>query len=283
MHSHLNRAIALFSVAFLLVGAGCGSGEATPSPATPTAAPATATPRAALPTARPTAMPTLAPTLMPTQAPALRVGLDAANPPWCYTDSQGILRASTLTALTAGARDGRAPGGRVPGAAPAGAGLAARRVDLAAAGLVSTTERAKSMVLSSPYLMLEQAVVVRSADPASGPAALAGRSVGVQIGSVAAAEARGAGGTVRAYDDLAIALAALARGEVQAVLGERPAAVDYIRRHPEWAWAGTAGVGQPVALGVARDNAALLQRVNAALDALSRRGELAGLEQRWLQ
>ena len=110
--------------------------------------------------------------------------------------------------------------------------LAARRVDLAAAGLVSTTERAKSMALSSPYLMLEQAVVVRSADPASGPAALSGRSVGVQIGSVAAAEARGAGGTVRAYDDLAIALAALARGEVQAVLGERPAAVDYVQTAP---------------------------------------------------
>ena len=280
-----NRAIvAAVSLAILLGVASCGGGQPVPTaePATPTPIPPTVAPRPATPTTRPTALATA----LPTALPVLRVGVDAANPPWCRVEAQGTLAGIDVDLLSA---LGREMGVRFEAVnlaphllAPE---LAAKRVDLIAAGLISTTERASAMALSRPYVTLEQSIVLRGFDAFTGTAALSGRSVGVQIGGPAVDDARKAGGKVKIYDDLAIALAALARGEVQAVLGERPFAADFVRRHPELGLrlAASVGSGQPVALGVAKENAALLSRVNAALDSLSRRGDLAGLERRWLQ
>lgn len=266
----------LCCVVLLAAGSGCAPAQPSPLPPTPAAS---ATPA-------PPPLPTASLTPQPTPLPVLRVAVDAANPPWFETNGSGTqdgIDAEVLAAL------GRQMGVRfeVVSVAPhlLAQELAAHRVDLAAGGLVSTTERAQAMSLSRPYLSLQQVVVLHGVDSYSGPGVLAGRTTGAQIGTRSVAEAGKAGAAVKLYDDLAIALAALSRGEVKAVVGERPAAAALLRENPQWGLRLDSSIGTPlpVALAVAKDNAALLARLNTALEALAARGELAALEKRWLQ
>jgi L-cystine transport system substrate-binding protein len=253
-------------------------------PSTPVSSPVpaltpTATPAGAL-------TPTPAQPSAPTAAPTLRVGVDAANRPWCYRDAAGELVGLDVDLITALAGK---MGVRVEYVNTAPhlllAGLAAKRYDLAAAGLVTTPERQSEAALSEPYFTLSQAVVVRATDPLTAPVALAGKPVGVQIGSPAVAEALRLGVTVRLYDDLVIALGALTRGEVLAVIGDDLAAADYLAAHPEarLRQAGAAFAPAPVVLAVARDQAGLLVRVNAGLAALRQSGALDQLSRKWLR
>lgn len=244
----------------------------------------------------PSAMPALPPTPTParplistpaqTPLPVLRVGVDAASRPWCYRGATGELVGLDVELLTALAAQmgvwveyvNVAPHLLLPG-------LATSRFDLAAAGLVATPERQSEAALSEPYFSLSQAAIVRATDALTGPAELAGKVVGVQIGSPAVAEARRLGATARLYDDLAIALGALARGEVAAVIGDDLGAADYLAAHPaaKLRRAGAAFAPVPVVLAVAKDQAALLARVNAGLAALRQAGALDQLARKWLR
>jgi polar amino acid transport system substrate-binding protein len=239
-------------------------------------------------TPTPTATAVRPPSPTPTQTPlpVLRAGVDAANRPWCYRSTGGELVGLDVELLTALAAQmgvrmeyvNIAPHLLLPG-------LAAKKYDLAAAGLAATPERQNEAALSEPYFTLSQAVIVKVTDAITSTAELAGKAVGVQIGSAAVAEARRLGATVRLYDDLTIALGALARGEVRAVIGDDLGAADYLAAHPEarLSRAGAALAPAQVALAVARDRPDLLSRVNAGLAALRRSGALDQLALKWLR
>jgi ABC-type amino acid transport substrate-binding protein len=248
----------------------------------PSATPApTATPAATATPVRPTS-----PTPALTPLPLLRVGVDAANRPWCYRSAAGELVGLDVDLLTAlAARMGVrmeyvnvAPHLLLPG-------LAARRYDLAAGGLVATPGRQGEAALSEPYFSLSQAVIVRATDALTSPTALAGKVVGTQIGSPAVAEARRLGATPRLYDDLAIALGALARGEIPAVVGDEIGAADYLASRPDGLLrrVGASFAAAPVVLAVAKDQPELLSRVNAGLAALRQAGALDQLARKWLR
>ncbi len=85
------------------------------------------------------------------------------------------------------------------------------------------------------------------------------------------------------WEHTAAAVAALSRGEVQAVIADHLLVADYLRAHPEakLRLAGQPFAGEPVALAVRKDNAALLDQINAALDRLRQKGLLAQIERRW--
>ena len=212
--------------------------------------------------------------------------MDAASRPWCSLDATGELVGLDVDLLTALAAQmgvrveyvNIAPHLLLPG-------LATRRFDLAAAGLVATPERQSEAALSEPYFSLSQAAIVRATDTLTGPAELAGKVVGVQIGSPAVAEARRLGATARLYDDLAIALGALARGEVAAVIGDDLGAADYLAARPEARLrrAGAAFAPAPVVLAVAKDQPALLARLNTGLATLRQAGALDQLARKWLR
>ena len=252
----------------------------------PTPTPLSTPVPSATPAATATPVRSPSPTPTPTPLPLLRVGVDAANRPWCYRDAAGGLVGLDVDLLTALAAQmgvrveyvNIAPHLLLPG-------LAAKKYGLAASGLVATPERHSEAALSEPYFTLSQAVIVRASDTLTGPVALAGKVVGVQIGSPAVAEARRLGATPRLYDDLAIALGALARGEVPAIIGDDLGAADYLAARPEARLrrAGTAFAPSPVVLAVAKDQPELLARVNAGLAALRQTGALDRLAQEWLR
>lgn len=252
------------------------------NPATPppTAAPP---PRATYtPTVSPTS--TSLPTPTSTPLPLLRVGLDASDRPWCYATETGALAGIEVDLLTALAAEMQVRLELV-NTAPhlLGSGLAAGRFDLAAvSGAVGGQDPA--IILSRPFITVAQTLITGPTGVAPATlSALKGMTVGVQIGSVAASHVRAAGATPRLYDDLAIALAALERGEVSVVAGDRSRAADYLRSHPgtPLRLGAVAFAPRPVSLALAA-RSPLTARVNGALDALARRGYLTDLEQRWL-
>ncbi len=214
----------------------------------------------------------------------LRVGLDASDRPWCYATETGALAGIEVDLLTALAAEMQVRLELV-NTAPhlLTSGLSAGKFDLAASpGVPGTVEG--GFLMSSPYITVPQTLIAGSAGAAPASlTALKGMTVGAQIGSVAASEIRKSGATPRLYDDLAIALAALERGEVSVVAGDRPRAADYLRSHPGTLLrlGAVAFAPRPVSLALAA-RSPLIARVNGALDALARRSYLTDLERRWL-
>lgn len=258
----------------LLFGVGCTPAVA-PGPPSPTP----------LSTPSTSAVPP-SPTLPPTPVPVLRVGLDAANRPWAYPDGKGGLMGLDIDVLAAlGGEMGvrweyvnSAPHLLLPG-------LLEGRYEVVINGLVVTPARQKQVPFSLPYFYLGQVVVV------SGKGTnirdlndLAGKRIGAQLGTPALVEARKVGAQVRPYDDFSIALIALSRVEVDAVIADNLLVADYLRAHPELGLRiiGSPFAQEPVAVAVSPHHSDLLRRINEALTALKQRGILAYLESKWL-
>jgi polar amino acid transport system substrate-binding protein len=218
----------------------------------------------------------------------LRVGLDAANRPWAYPDGKGGLTgldAEVLIAVSGQLGMGLAYFNVAPHLLMQR--LAEKQFDLVTAGLAATPELRRQAALSQPYASVGQVVVVPAGDAlTSGTEDLAGKRVGAQLGSAALAEARKiAGAAVQPYDDFSIALAALSRAEVEAVIADQILAVDWIRAHPAMRLrlAGRPFAVEPVVFALRSDDAALLTRINSALEQLRLAGTLAQIHARWLQ
>lgn len=93
-----------------------------------------------------------------------------------------------------------------------------------------TDERKEVYDFSNPYYAISQALIVRIEDmeAIAGPDDLAGKKVGAQIGTTGAIYISGLEGVELVnYDDNALAIEALLRGDVNAVVCDHPVAYDY--------------------------------------------------------
>lgn len=166
--------------------------------------------------------------------------------------------------------------------------LAARRADVAISALPYAPELGWRARFSQFYFDAGQMLVVRSDSPIASEADLAGRVVGVALGSDADTLARrrlaeGATFALRSdYDAPDEALAALQRGEVDAVIVDHPAALIAIARAPELRVA-QALTFEPYVIAVAPEAYRLHEAVNQALDALSAEGFFEELRRRWFR
>jgi ABC-type amino acid transport substrate-binding protein len=165
--------------------------------------------------------------------------------------------------------------------------LQAGEVDLVIAALVHTMDREADADFSLPYFVDGQAVLVRGADTAlvRGASDLDGRRVGVVTWSNAHEALLSAAPitpTLIAYDRFDEAVAALGRGEVDAVADLRRRLLRGTRLLP-----GSAIVGQytwvPVAVAYPQNDPDIADLVNLTLQDLSADGTLAGLSARWLR
>ncbi len=166
--------------------------------------------------------------------------------------------------------------------------LAARRADVAISALPYAPEFGWRARFSQFYFDAGQMLVVRSDSPIAAEADLAGRVVGVALGSDADTLARrrlmeGATFTLRPdYDAPDEALAALERGEVDAVIVDHPAALIAIARAPELRVA-QALTFEPYVIAVAPEAYRLHEAVNQALDALRAEGFFEEARRRWFR
>ncbi|MCS6840130.1 MAG: ABC transporter substrate-binding protein [Roseiflexus sp.] len=166
--------------------------------------------------------------------------------------------------------------------------LAARRADIAISALPYAPEFGWRARFSQFYFDAGQMLVVWSGSPIASEADLAGRVVGVALGSDADTLARrrlaeGSSFTLRPdYDAPEDALAALQRGEIDAAIVDRPAALMAIARAPELRVV-QALTFEPYVIAVAPEAYRLHEAVNQALDALRAKGFFEEAQRKWFR
>lgn len=164
--------------------------------------------------------------------------------------------------------------------------LTSGRADLIASALPYAPEQGFRARFSSVYFDVGQLLIVPEGSPVSAVDDLAGRTVGVALGSDADALARRlaptAGFTLRSvYDEPAAAFADLAAGRLDAVIAEGVAARSAV---------GGGGLRiaaalsyEPLVLGMPRAAFQLEAEVNRALEELRAEGFFAELDAKWLR
>jgi polar amino acid transport system substrate-binding protein len=159
--------------------------------------------------------------------------------------------------------------------------LTTGKIDLISAGMFATDKRKEVVDFSVPVYSYGEAMFVSAEDPTDYTVTdLKGETVGAQVGTIFAErlQALGVFGEVKLYDSLADIMRDVQLGRIKAGFGDKPIVAYQVAQKPEL------GVrivksympdnpGQ-VALAVAKDNPALLEKVNASIEKLKQSGEL---------
>ena len=165
------------------------------------------------------------------------------------------------------------------------------QVDLAISAMTISEERQAQVDFSLPYYEANQSVAVRSGTTnIRGPDDLANKTISVQGGTTAelwlmenlVAQGRLRNESIVRYDSFPLAVQALERGDVQAVMMDAPAVKDAVR-----ARAGAIqlvfeiSTGEQYGIALRKGNSQLLLEVNQALRDLQASGELQQLREKW--
>ena len=169
------------------------------------------------------------------------------------------------------------------------AGLGTREYDAVISSVTITEDRKQTMDFSIPYINAGQVLIVRQDQ--SGVSTLSdlrGREVGAQIGTTGAFEVRDADGVeLRTYDELGLAVEDLANGRIDGVVADTPIAADFVLQNENYRGR-LKIVGEPFTeeyygIAVRKGNSAVLDRINAGLQAVIDSGRIAELEEKWLR
>jgi len=148
-----------------------------------------------------------------------------------------------------------------------------------------TDERAEIVDFSDPYFNAGQMIAVRGDEAAiSGPADLAGKKVGVQLGTTGdiwlteQTEAE-----VVRFDENTLAFQALANGDVDAAVADGPTAIDIVKANPEMSLKMLDGVYTEESYGIAvnMDQDELLGLINEGLAAVRADGTYDEIYDKW--
>ncbi len=233
------------------------------TPASTAAAPAQETP------------PATAPATLPTCATSgvLKVGSDASYPPFENVNEQtGKIEGFDIDLLNAIGKDqGFTTDVHNALFDTIFTALAYGQYDLVASASTITDERKQTVNFSNPYFVAGQVIVLRKADvgKVKTPDDLAGKTIGVQLGTTGAEAARKIPNTkaVKDYPTAPEAFQALANGDLDAVVNDNVTSLSIILNSPQL---NLAVVGQPFTqeyygIAVRKDCAALLAKVNQGL------------------
>ena len=169
------------------------------------------------------------------------------------------------------------------------AGLATGEYDAVISSVTITEERQETMDFSIPYINAGQVLIVRQNQTGVTTLAdLRGQSVGAQIGTTGAFEVQGTDGVdLRTYDELGLAIEDLANGRIDGVVADTPIAADFVLQNENYRGR-LQIVGKPFTdeyygIAVRKGNSAVLDRINAGLQAVLDSGRNIELEEKWLR
>ncbi|MEA3376215.1 MAG: basic amino acid ABC transporter substrate-binding protein [Chloroflexota bacterium] len=208
----------------------------------------------------------------------ITIGTNAEYPPFEYVDDEGNITGFDIDLMTAIAGEAgfefEFVNTRWDGIFVA---LASGEFDAVISAATITEEREEMVDFSDPYFNAGQMIAVRADETEiEGPEDLAGKRVGVQLGTTGdiwltdETEAE-----VVRYDENTLAFQALANGDVDAAVADGPTAADIIRANPEMNLTLVEGVYTEEQYGVAvnPDRQDLLEAINAGLAAVKESGK----------
>jgi arginine/ornithine transport system substrate-binding protein len=208
-----------------------------------------------------------------------RIATEGAYPPWSFKDSQGMLQGWDVDIARALCEKMKARceivaqdwDGIIPG-------LVARKYDMIVASMAITPQRRERVAFSAKYKDTISRFVARQGTPPDvSPAALKGKTIGVQRGSVQAAylAQNYQAANLKFYDTPQAAELDLVAGRVEYILGNM---VTYhvgflkTREAKDFAFVGPelkGGIlGEGNGIAVRKDDGQTLARINAALEAI---------------
>ncbi|KGE71935.1 basic amino acid ABC transporter substrate-binding protein [Spirochaeta lutea] len=168
------------------------------------------------------------------------------------------------------------------------AGLANGQYDAVISSVTITEDRKKSMDFSDPYVNAGQVVVVRTDNTnISSHLDLTGKSIGAQQGTTGAIAVQSIeNATLKSYDEIGLAMAALQKGDIDAVIADSPIAADFALQNPSYA-ENLKIVGEPFTeeyfgIAVRKGNSEILDLINTGLRAITQSGKLEELKAKWL-
>ena len=158
------------------------------------------------------------------------------------------------------------------------------KADITMAGITVTDERKAVMEFSDSYATGIQSVIVPEGSDIASPDDLAGKKIGTQRGTTGYIYCTDDFGedAVVAYDDGLTAVQALNNGQVDAVVIDNAPAKEYVAANPGLKVLETSYAEEDYAIGMNKDNTALVEAVNAALEELKADGTLQAIVDKYI-
>ena len=158
------------------------------------------------------------------------------------------------------------------------------KADIVMAGVTVTDERKAVMDFSDSYATGIQSVSVPEGSDIASPDDLAGKKIGTQRGTTGYIYCTDDFGedAVVAYDSGLTAVQALNNGQVDAVVIDNAPAKEYVAANPGLQVLETSYAEEDYAIGMNKDNTALVEAVNAALEELKADGTLQSIVDKYI-
>ena len=158
------------------------------------------------------------------------------------------------------------------------------KADIAMAGITVTDARKAVMAFSDSYATGIQSIIVPEGSDIASPDDLAGKKIGTQRGTTGYIYCTDDFGedSVVAYDNGLTAVQALNNGQVDAVVIDNAPAKEYVAANPGLKVLETSYAEEDYAIGMNKDNTALVEAVNAALEELKADGTLQSIVDKYI-
>ena len=158
------------------------------------------------------------------------------------------------------------------------------KADIVMAGVTVTDERKAVMDFSDSYATGIQSIIVPEGSDIASPDDLAGKKIGTQRGTTGYIYCSDDFGedSVVAYDNGLTAVQALNNGQVDAVVIDNAPAKEYVAANPGLKVLETSYAEEDYAIGMNKDNTALVEAVNAALEELKADGTLQSIVDKYI-
>ena len=149
------------------------------------------------------------------------------------------------------------------------------KADIAMAGMTVTEDRKQNINFSEPYTEAAQVIVVKNDSTVASPDDLAGKTIGVQIGTTGDIYAEDIeNATIERYSKYFEAINALTQGKIDAVIVDREPGKVFVGENADLKMIDEEFTLEEYAIGVAKDNEQLLNDINASLKKLQDSGKI---------
>lgn len=165
--------------------------------------------------------------------------------------------------------------------------LESKQADLLASCVTITPERQKKYAFSQPYYLVRQSLIVPNDSSIMTQNDLEGKTVGVQIGTTAVEALRKSGVNViiKTYDDLALVFEDLKNGRLDAAMCDDPVGRYYANRKEGFSeimkLAFVTEEVEEIGFVFRKEDTALVEQVNQALNAMKENGTEAQILEKW--
>lgn len=217
----------------------------------------------------------------------LLVGLEGTYPPFSFQDENGKLTGFEVEFAEALAQHMGVKASLKPTKWDGMlASLDAKRIDVAINQVTISDERKKKYDFSTPYTVSGIQALTKKADAAKITKAddLNGKKVGVGLGSNYEQWLREnvKGVDIRTYDDDPTKYQDLRVGRIDAILVDRLAALDLVKKTGDTlAVAGPAFSRQEAGVALRKNNPQMLEAINTAIGEMQKDGSLTKLSEKW--